>query len=369
MRMPPLAPVSSIAPAADAGVALPTWRAGSLRASREAIDDAHAVLAFLRTGMRARVVDPAQTLWIIDLAPGDGERAWRVLRELAATAPRGPAIRYLAGCRGDTHRACLAGHPKLAPLIVEGLLSLDRDDRGLPMHPVRNPPVVLAHDAFSSGMEAVYACRHGEWMEWDAGASDWSRVRRADGMQRLLPCSRSVPDDAVLRVPREAMALMSDVLRASDGRMLLRGADTAFDSGVLARWHRAQGASVHQSRHGSRGRILHLALHEGGDGALRDCLPELVSLPHPDEHVDFLRALDALAMLPCADWPPLMRASGSDPRALRIAMRGQGMRGEATDPAFLEAALACMDNAFDPDEAQRALPDETQPVETGHHRP
>lgn len=373
MRMPPLAPMPLIVSADNDSVAPCSWRAGCLRASREAIDDAHAVLAFLHAGMRSRAIDPAQTLWVVDLAPGDGERAWRVLRELASVAPRGPEIRYLAVCLGEAHRASLAVHPRLVPLVVEGVLYIDRDGCGLPLHPVRNPMVVLAHGAFSSRAQAAYAWRGGAWMEWDGKASAWSRVRRGDGFLRLLPAGRSLPDDTVLHVPMETISLISGLVRASEGRMLLRGSDVAFEMGeavvgfdILARWHRAHGANVHQGMHGRRrSRILHLALHEGGDGALRECLSGLMSLPHPDEHADFLCALDAITVLPFADWPPLLRASGFDPRALRIALRSSAARVDAQDPEFLEAALACMSNAFDLDAATDASSGAIIPADSG----
>lgn len=377
MRMPPLAPMPLHEHAApgNADNAPMSGRPGCLRASREAIDDAHAVAMFLRAGLRSRVVDPAQTLWVVDLAPGDGERAWRVLRELAGIAPRGPAIRYLAACEQAADAACLLGHPRLAPLIADGALCIDRDGRGMPLHPIRNPLVVLAHDAFTSRSRTMYVCRSAEWMVWDETTAAWSRARHHAGFPHLLPPVRSMPDSAVLRVPTATLSLMSMLLNASAGRMLVRGsvacidADAmAVDLDILARWHRANGACVHQSRRGGRGRILHIALHEGMDGTLRACLPELMSLPHPDEHADFLRTLEAVTALPSADWPPLLYASGSDPRALRIALRDPGTRSGAADCGFSEAVQACRANAFDPEAVSDAPSGQTLPVDAGLHR-
>lgn len=70
------------------GAGRPAWLAGRVRALREAEDDAQTVLAFQLTGLATHAIDPAEVVWGIDLAPGEGERAWRVLKALSGRAAR-----------------------------------------------------------------------------------------------------------------------------------------------------------------------------------------------------------------------------------------------------------------------------------------
>ncbi len=70
------------------GAVRTAWIAGRVRALREAEDDAQTVLAFQHTGLATHAIDPAEVVWVIDLAPGEGERAWRVLKALSGRARR-----------------------------------------------------------------------------------------------------------------------------------------------------------------------------------------------------------------------------------------------------------------------------------------
>lgn len=319
---------------------LPPEQAGAVRTLREAEDDARTIACFLRRGMASRDLDPEQVLWVIDLAPGDGERAWRVLRQLASAAPRSPPLRYLARCLSRAHYECLAKHPYLKPLIARGSLFLDRDGSGVPSHPVRNPIVVLAHGGFSSQSQALYAAHHGELLE--AGSDGlaglvWRTIERRDGLWPLLSTYRQSLSSAVFTVPHEAMATLARLLRVSGGRLLLR----ACDSGVkdlaqirmgalarmpgqplpvnfeaLARWHRASGGSVQQLQRDDSGRVLHLALHDTPNGRLRACLPDLLALPHPDDHEQVLRAVDGASELSLTQCLATLLAQGGDARAL-----------------------------------------------------
>ncbi len=336
------------------GAMRPAWEAGRVRALREAEDDAQTVLSFLSTGLATHAVDPAEVLWVIDLAPGEGERAWRVLRALSGRAPRGPAIRYLARCADADHHARLAAHPLLGPLIAGGDLFLDREGRGLPSQPMRNPVVVLGHEGLSSQPQGVFTTRAGELREaWsdDAGHLDWRATSQRDGVMRLLSAYRSSLDGVAFTLPRGAMEILSAVLKASGGRLLLRasdrgareiaqirmgalafGADLPFadDSAIeplrvnfeaLARWHLAQGASVHQTQRDDEGRVLHIAVHDVPGGRLQECLPEIIGLPHPDDHAQMLRAMERLSAASPAQCLSLLHAQGGDPRVLNVLSR------------------------------------------------
>lgn len=322
--------------------------AGRVRALREAEDDAQTVLAFQFTGLATGAIDPAEVVWVIDLAPGDGERAWRVLTALSERAPRGAPIRYMACCVDSRHHARLAALPLLKPMISDGRLFLDREGRGVPVHAVRNPIVVLAHEGVSSFSQGLYVSRSGELFEAVSdgrGGRDWRATAQHDAVVRLLSTYRHTIEDIEFTLPRGAMDMLSALLRVSGGRMLLRASDQGamdiaqikvgalsvkdWDASAcgmqstlrvnfeaLARWHRAQGADVHQSQRDDEGRVLHIALHDIAGGRLHECLPEVLSLPHPDDHILLLLALQALSTVSPLQCLALLHAQAGDPRAL-----------------------------------------------------
>ncbi len=341
-----------------AGTTRPAWESGRVRALREAEDDAQTVLSLLMTGLATHAIDPAEVLWVIDLAPAEGERAWRVLRALAGRAPRAPPIRYLARCGNAEHHARLTTHPLLTPLIASGDLFLDRAGRGIPSHTIRNPIVVLAHEGLSSQSQGVYTADAGELLEaWSDGNGrmDWRPTTQRDGVMRLLSAYRGSLDGATFTLPRGAMDTLSALLRASGGRMLLRASDHgamdltqirrgALECGALqfrsespvarhaddvlrvnfeaqARWHRAHGASVHQTQRDDDGRVLHVALHDTAGGRLQECLPDVIGLPHPDDHAQMLLAFETLSAATPAQCLALLHTQGGDPRALRALSR------------------------------------------------
>ena len=75
------------------GASRPARMTGCVRALREAEDDAQTVLAFQVTGLATHAIDPAEVVWVIDLAPGEGERAWWVLKALSGRAPPRAPVR------------------------------------------------------------------------------------------------------------------------------------------------------------------------------------------------------------------------------------------------------------------------------------
>ena len=204
------------------GALRPAWIAGRVRALREAEDDAQTVLAFLSTGLATRGIDPAEVMWVVDLAPAEGERAWRVLKALSGRAPRAPPIRYLARCFDAQHHARLAAHPLLKPLIAGGDLFLDRSGLGIPPQSVRNPIVVLAHEGVSSQSQRLYASHAGDlreaWSDAD-GNLDWRATTQRDGVMRLLSSYRQSLDGAVFTLPHGVMATLSALLRASASKL------------------------------------------------------------------------------------------------------------------------------------------------------
>lgn len=342
------------------GVSRVPQQAGCLRALREADDDAQAVLWFIQTGSATHAIDPAEVVWVIDLAPGDGERAWRVLNLLATRAPRSPALRYLACCPEPEHHAVLAAHPLLKPLLADGRLFLDRQGQAIPAHPPRNPIVVLAHDALSARSQGLYAAQCGDLSQaWTDGNSAicWRAAARRDGLMSLLAAYRQSLNNVAFTLPHGAMQQLAELLRASSGRMLLRATDRGakdlsqirmgalqhvegqplrVNFEALARWHRANGASVYQSQRDDDGRVLHIALHDVAGGRLQECLPEVLGLPHPDDHVQLLLALHRQPALSPAQCLAQLHALAGDPCAL-AALAPQIAQAA---PALTGAALA-----------------------------
>lgn len=331
---------------------------GRVRSLGEARDDSVAILGFLRAGMACGAVDPDRSLWVIDLAPSDGERAWRVLHLLHEAAPRGPVIRYLACCRDPGHRAALAAHPPLRPLLEDGRLRLDVDGEWLRLSAPRNPLAVLAYGAFSSAEQGLYRLGGGASgdmlgrsleqavRETGDGPRQWRAVDRRDGPLRLLAAYADTPRPVVASLPLGAMRTLEALLRLGEGRMLVRAVDRGLDdaqtiragddpdaprAGVrtprragrlpvnfdaLARWHRANGSGAVHSQRSERGRVLHLAVHDRDGGRLQACLPALTELPHPDDHIALLEAIAGLRGLAPAQCLSLLQATHADPRAV-----------------------------------------------------
>ncbi len=274
----------------------------------------------------------------------------------------------MACCADSGHHARLAAHPLLKPLVSNGSLLLehafldrsspdsalpDRQRARMPAQIIRNPIVVLAHEGISSLAQGLYAARSGELMEaWcdGRGGLEWRATTRRDGVMRLLSTYRQSMDDAAFTLPHGTMRALSALLQSSGGRLLLRASDLcakdiaqirrgaldpersdAPSNGLgallrvnfeaLARWHRAQGASVHQSQRDDDGRVLHIALHDIAGGRLQECLPEVLGLPHPDDHVQLLLAMEALSAVSPVQCLALLHAQFGDPRALLALSR------------------------------------------------
>lgn len=321
-------------------------RIGGVRSQGEALDDALGILAFVRVGLASGAIDPDRTFWVVDLAPADGERAWRVMSELRERNLRGPAVRYLARCRDGHHRRVLSAHPPLQPLLSDGRLALDDIGRWLRVTAPGNPIAVLAHDAISAEAQRPYRVGAGALLEAvreDDGPSRWRPAVRRDGPARLLAAHAHWPESVEVTLPVGAIGLLGELLALSGGRLLLRASDigvsdpeairrgalAARDAGIdpggrlpvnfdaLARWHRAHGARVVHDDRSDSGRVLHLAVHDREDGRLHECASALIQAPHPDDHVAMLEALAGLETIAPAQGLSLLHALQADPRALR----------------------------------------------------
>ena len=343
-------PAERIAPERLAAAACPM--AGRVRSLGETRDDCASILGFLRTALACGAVDPDRTLWVIDLAPSDGERAWRVLHTLREQVPRGPAIRYLCCCRDPAHRDALAAHPPLRPLLDDGRLRLDVEGEWLRLSAPRNPLVLLAYEAFSTAEQGLYRLGGGKSGALEhavpdgQGGRDWQAVARPDGPLRLLSPYADAEQPVTAGLPLGAMRTLDALLRLGGGRMLVRAVDRGIDDtqtildgrflhgsridpstpraaerlpvnfDALARWHRANGGGAVHSQRSERGRVLHLAVHDRDGGRLHACLSPLTELPHPDDHIALLDAMAGLRGLAPAQCLSLLHATHADPRAV-----------------------------------------------------
>ncbi|HEX5126192.1 MAG TPA: GNAT family N-acetyltransferase [Rhodocyclaceae bacterium] len=320
---------------------------GTLRSVREARDDALAIQTFMRCGLSGGDIDLDETLWIVDLAPGDGERAWHILQQLAVGMPPDLALRYLACCGSPAQYDYLANHPCLREAIRRGNLVLDCTGQYIPFEYSRNPLVVLAHEGISQFAQPFYAVHYGELFERAEadGKPEWRPLGKAASLENMLETYRRALNSAAFTLPIGAIEVLDRLLAVSDGRMMLRAsgagamnmvqirmgalngndardlyANSHTNFEALARWHRAHGGEVRQSQHDDAGWVLHVALHDRPTGRLRACLDGVAALPHPDEYVALIPSFHDMDISP-ARCLAMLRAHDGDPRTLAALAR------------------------------------------------
>jgi RimJ/RimL family protein N-acetyltransferase len=314
--------------------------AGEVWSVAEAQDDARAVLHFLRHGLATRDIDPARPVWIVDLAPGNGERAWLVLRYLAERAPRAPMLRYLACCASGVQREMLSTIEVLCTEVRSGRLVIADEKEGFCRHDMRNPAMVLAHGACAAREQALFACHYGKLLagaRQSDGQIGWAPLQARDDLSSLLSAYCRAINSAPLNLPVGFIRCVQTLLAATGGRMLLRASDPGVmnlvqirggmlaaeavtaqvNFEVLARWHRALGATVHQAQYDDGGRVLHVAVHDRTGGRLRACLADVLELAHPDVRAAAVSAMQGMAPNPMtyAAWIEQVQA---DPRIVPL---------------------------------------------------
>lgn len=210
---------------------------------------ADAIVHFWETGIAAGSIDPAQPLYLFDLAPGGGELAWLLIAALKQQlVTRRLCVQpcYVA-CSADPARlAYLESHPYLAQYADEGwldctswqagtdeTLTLRRQDVALLR--TENPVVLLCLEWFQSLPSDLYGVENGHIMEGLAAirgeriAYDWQvweePVSAPSMLRPLLAHYRGRCTGVPLLLPVAACEAIDTFHRLSAGRYLMLSAD------------------------------------------------------------------------------------------------------------------------------------------------
>lgn len=165
---------------------------------------------------------------IVDLAPGNGARAWHLWRELRGCWPM---LRMVLACRDQLQLRALRSHPAMEALLENGFLEIVELPQGeaawcAVLGEIENPVVVLAHGAFEAGRHDLRACHYGTWIEaWaepDKQTLTWKACEEDEALSALY---REGINSAAFLVPTGAFACLAPLLRACRGRYYLMASD------------------------------------------------------------------------------------------------------------------------------------------------
>ncbi|XHS77605.1 GNAT family N-acetyltransferase [Burkholderiaceae bacterium UC74_6] len=353
-------------------------------------------------------LDLRQPLYVVDLAPAEGQLAAALLPalvgELRAHGMQDWPVRYLACSPTRAAQTALdeilAQHAGLAAHLASGLLDtahwpartgqpLVHGRQRQPLFGARNPVAALALGGWSCQPSRLYAVHHGSLRE--------GRVRiasaEADGSQPPLSyhwpqleasaCATAealllahylgcVPSAALL-LSECALAEVDAVANFSAGRYLLLGADAGVaeerqirgqalappeqvepgrlllpvNFHALAQHQRMAGAVVEQRQCEDGGWVLHLACRDdplGVDASAWAHLVQTVLQAHPGD-----RERDCASAVGVHDAAALnhqLRRSACDPWVLSDALREQDPAQFAHDPISARALCCSIDAAW-----------------------
>ncbi|WP_407999692.1 GNAT family N-acetyltransferase [Massilia sp. SM-13] len=338
---------------------------------------ADAIMLYWRHGIESGAIDAGQTLYLVDLAPAQGQLAWRLLKALRAGLERRKLalnVCLVACCRSQEDADALLGHPCLSPFAAQGWLDAAPFDAGsdsaltlrsrkISLLAADNPMVLLALDHFSTLPSELMAVHYGELfgcavaVHQAEGAAhldlayEWTR-RPPEHGAAATPQAACVLDhyrthfhSAALLLPEQAMATLQRLQRIAGGRYLLLAADAgvcdeqAIRLGAMAppnQWHPGEtqapvnyhALSLAQRRDGALacnlqledgGIVMHAAWRAGAQAPDEDGMRQIAAVleaAHPT-HEQALRQLDGLnekAFL------ALLHQSHHDPAMLAAAM-------------------------------------------------
>lgn len=178
-------------------------------------------------------------LLIVDLSPGDGERAWQLLRLWGGNLPT-PS--YLAICANAEEREGLRSQPMVRTLLESGRLRLalspwnEAGWRRLLGSP-KNPVVIFGHGLFSRLRHDLYGCHYGQWLEaWLVSGEEespcetlklaWREGDRRDALVDFLkPIYLRGINSASFLAPTGAFECLNPLIRGCGGRYLLVASD------------------------------------------------------------------------------------------------------------------------------------------------
>jgi RimJ/RimL family protein N-acetyltransferase len=186
---------------------------------------AEAAVSFWRSAHASGLIDPAQTLDVLDLCPGRGEASWLLMQALRRSLRGAPelrsALRYLvAAPRRDMLTVCRSQEEFQPFLQDESLVPVLWDpERGdpclltphkrLPWRP-GNPVVVLAHDLWARLEQRLLAVHYGALLEADIAALA-SNQRPEDEARLWHPARENDLPVGVAQLVRDCLARFNSV--------------------------------------------------------------------------------------------------------------------------------------------------------------
>lgn len=373
----------------EAGVAASVDSAQSVSARVLALRATWASDAAILAHHMATRAGECSGLVVLDLAPGDGERGWQLLRLLSAETP----ITYIACCDGEQEVRALRSHATLAAHLAAGRY------RVVP-RPLTQAAweyligdgdaavAILAHDTFGAMHHALYACHYGEWLrarpmfmpdgavqvEWRGEESTASEVGR------LADVYLAGLNSAAVLLPTGATACLAPLLAAAEGRWLLvssergtanlaeirlgalaatpaevfAGAPQPVNYHAMEHWLRQSGAACGSTVEPGTGIVWQIAHCEPGEAATETGLRALQAeaakgwrtrgLPGVAQALTAqLDGAQAFALWQAAEWAPAMLATFE---AQLVSAAGR-LEAEAL-PIWREALAAACDQHFPP---------------------
>lgn len=354
---------------------------------------ATAVLNYWRAGLDRGTIDPKLPLYLIDLAPCNGQLAWLMLaclREGLASAGLALQPCYLlcatVGTR-DTMASGLHLHPYFSADLAHGWIdgaSLDVDDGllrlahgGDVLEQTGNPIVILSLSYFQQLPADLFAVHHGDVLQGEVAPGEdgglvyaWTSLATDGGQSHLTGAGTAATllrhyvarcASAALSLPLAACGLLDALDRLSASRSLLlaveRGCcdDQAVRLGALTppdTWHAGDPApalnlhaiSLHQQQRGAW--TWHQQIDEGGlvlyasctgaaqmiDERIANAIIKAIASAHPDDQIAMIDA--AAAQGDAAGLLALLRLSDCNPQVLRAGIRAM----IAQPPALTELA-------------------------------
>ncbi|WP_174999262.1 GNAT family N-acetyltransferase [Rugamonas aquatica] len=281
-------------------------------------------------------------MYVLDASDGCGRRAWLIHKQLMARLEQTPGLagrcRYIIFSSHADELEPIERHPYFAAQIRSGrvdtaLWDIEQGERCRLRHgaaalgPMRNPPVVLAHDLLGRLSRELYSLHYGKIFSTRMRYIGPGRLRAPSIAYEWLPEALADLPSAQMKLLRHYLGCVNSVqlmmptgaLRASDhlanlccGRYLLlaRGSGSAhlrqmhavaeplparpaelgraarrINYHVLARYLREEGCQVWHAQTG-QAPVLTLALGPGESGATFSALPQLAALLSAADLVD-----------------------------------------------------------------------------------
>ncbi|NRR30386.1 GNAT family N-acetyltransferase [Oxalobacteraceae bacterium] len=335
---------------------------------RIALSYAESIVRYWQAAQAVGGVDADEALVVVDLAPGDGRFASKMLsalqERLASMAQPLPPFHYLA-CTADAREEANLNALFSAPILAGAFRTVDRATllAGQDWTASANPAVLIAHGLLSSLEHQLLAVHYGAILQAQAKAVaqpasnagmlqldyQWPPLPEgvlSDSSAAVMDMYRANVNSSAVLLPSGALACVDDFSRISGGRFLFLCADRAVSDERSIRlgacsgpeqlplpaqtlptnyhalaWHlRSAGAGVWQQRMADGDMHFSVALRDDAHEELLPALPEMLVPLEDVRHVGAECAViapppNATALAECL---ALLLQSGCDPQAFEI---------------------------------------------------